>query len=252
MYGPDTALGNLNPGLFTNAQASVPLVSRTAASNFAPKVAASSVPQAMEVDAPEALVSSAQVAAPPPVFAHSAQQPLHAPASKVLGTRWASLFVCRILTMLLVDAASIRKNMETGMQSVKDKGAQVPGSRASDVKSGSGSGNASGVKSSTASGVKSGSTSASHKVATKVSALPGKPEQFEISSQTSRADKKHYNEWVANILVEVCISVLSASNHSRCSRNMPSRLASSFTFFLCVSTTRSSASADSGVGRLQP
>lgn len=81
LYGPSAPWAAINPGLFANATASVPLVSRKAASNFAPDVSTDSATtaSAMEVDAP--------AAAPSQLFAQQAQVPMQAPEHKtaVLG-----------------------------------------------------------------------------------------------------------------------------------------------------------------------
>ena len=161
---------------------------------------------------------------------------LHSSLCMLLSTRFSVRhrhFICVEVTHgLSLDAATIRKNMEAGIQSVKDKAEQVLGSHGSDVKSGS------------------ATASASHKVAAKVADPAGKPDQFAISSSSAPSDKKHYNEWVANILVEVCVGVISVFSYLLCSRNTPPRLVSSSTSSLCVSATYCRINIDLDVGRL--
>jgi hypothetical protein len=82
MYGNST-IANLGDGLFSNARAPVPLVSRTTPSTFA-----AAKMTAMAMEAPQASVAEAQVSVPAPLVAHpvSAQTVLsvaaHAPSGE--------------------------------------------------------------------------------------------------------------------------------------------------------------------------
>ncbi|KIM27070.1 hypothetical protein M408DRAFT_311628 [Serendipita vermifera MAFF 305830] len=163
MYGRSAPWSTLNPGLFANARASVPLVSAKVASDFTPKMAEASV-----------------AAAPPPAVggAAPAQQPVHAPAPKIL------------------DAASIRKNMEAGMHSVQAQGSQAAGMSASATAShkvGEAIAAAGNVAAITAQKV------ASVVPAPVAAAIPG---GSSTAAAKSVAHARQYNEWVANIRVE--------------------------------------------------
>lgn len=105
-----------------------------------------------------------------------------------------------------VDAATIRKNMEAGIESVTGNASGTAGSRGSGT---SGSGTAGAAHKIAAAITGAGNVAittvqnlGSSVPAAVATALPGQPEH-QMPVPAPPTGKKHYNEWVANILVEV-------------------------------------------------
>lgn len=191
MYGKNAAFAALSQELF-NHKPSVPTVGRTsdAVTNMKPLgINTGNIPTPVPVTSPG---PTSPATAPVPAGGQAAaQQPVKAPAKAPL------------------DAATIRKNMEAGMQAARDKAAASAAGA-----SGAGSKVAAPVPASVSRPVAAAGgavAGAAQAVAGGLAAaVPGKSSQpaaerqsFEITEdKTHPQDKKHYNEWLANISVE--------------------------------------------------